>query len=53
MDDVTEAIEGIEDYVQSVTVASMNKISWILSSIPLRLVEKLFKVLINYLVLKF
>jgi len=26
MDDVTEAIEALEDYVQSVTVASMNKI---------------------------
>jgi len=27
MDDITEAIEGIEEYVQSVNVASMNKIS--------------------------
>ena len=27
MDDITDAIEKLEDYVQSVTVASMNKIS--------------------------
>jgi translation elongation factor EF-1beta len=27
MDDVTESIEALEEYVQSVQVASMNKIS--------------------------
>jgi uncharacterized protein with HEPN domain len=27
MDDIIEAIEGIEEFVQSCTVASMNKIS--------------------------